>query len=343
MITTFTGRLYPTRAQDTRLRRHLDIHSAVYSAMLCVTQASAEPVSYYQLTNYVRELKRSTMPELAECTTRALNETALRLDRAWLRYYKGLAGPPSAHKTISSIGYIEYRAKLTAEGLFVPGVGRVKYRGTYVDPSMFSRFRTLNVRIDTLGRWHYAITARIRGEPPKRAGLTVVGIDLGLATFATLSTGEKLDPPVRNAAQRRERRRLRRRQEDPSAYLHHCRKWRRRRRDWMHKTTRALVDRWDIIVIEKLDISRMIRENRAGRQIARAGWGLFLNMLRYKAERAGVALVEVNPAHTSADCYICGWRHDLTLRDREFECLRCGCGIDRDVGAARNILRRGLA
>jgi len=78
------------------------------------------------------------------------------------------------------------------------------------------------------------------------------------------------------------------------------------------------------------------------KSIADAAWSGFFTMLSYKAESAGRKLVKVNPAYTTQDCHRCGHRQKLTLADRIYKCPCCGLHIDRDLNAAKNILRLGM-
>lgn len=121
----------------------------------------------------------------------------------------------------------------------------------------------------------------------------------------------------------------------------------------MHKLARRLVETYSFIVVEDLDIREMSRrltkvEREQGKQkysksIYDAGWGLFLGLLESKAAEAGSLVVRVDPRQTTQVCSGCGTlpRGRKVLRQRTHEC-DCGLHVDRDVNAARNILRRGL-
>jgi len=336
---TYKGRLYPTPAQRTALNAQLEASTRLYNRLLAITLDNDKPLSNYTLTAQITQLKRTTMPELYLCHSQALQNVARRLDQAWSRYYKGLSDRPVPKDNVVSMTYPQYRAVPAGGLLRVPKLGQVRVRGSMPEEGV----KTLTVWVDRLGDWFYGLTVERPAalvHPARR--FTAVGVDLGLSTFATLSNGERHHIPTLTPEQLRERIRLRRNPD--RRYLHHLRRWRRRRQDFMHKLSRRLVDRWDIIVLEKLDIARMSRHSGyIGQRVAWAGWGRFLTLLEYKAERAGREVIKVNPAYTSKDCSICGWRADeLTLSDRVLDCERCGCGVDRDLGAARNILRRGL-
>jgi putative transposase len=126
--------------------------------------------------------------------------------------------------------------------------------------------------------------------------------------------------------------------------------------------SRRLVDRYDLIAHEKLQITNMTRRPRprpndeggqdpngaaakAGlnREILSAGWGQLLRMIAYKAEEAGRTVIAVDPRNTSRTCHECGHVDEANRAGTAFCCTACGHQAHADVNAARNILRAGLA
>ncbi len=111
------------------------------------------------------------------------------------------------------------------------------------------------------------------------------------------------------------------------------------RLDFLHKTSRSLVNRYSVISLENLNI-RGITQERFGKQINEAGWGVLASMLCCKAESAGCRVIFVNPSGTTQQCSRCGAVVPKTLADRVHNCPSCGLVLDRDLNAARNILKR---
>jgi putative transposase len=179
-----------------------------------------------------------------------------------------------------------------------------------------------------------------------------VGVDLGLEQFATLSNGEPIPNPRLyqrakkrlSTAQKRLSRRVkgsaRRRKARVLLAKAHL-KVKRARLDFCHKTALDLVERFDVIYVEKLNIRGMVRNHPLAKAISDAGWGLFLGVLRAKAASAGRVVVEVNPAYTSQTCSGCGARVPKKLEDRWHSCPYCGLELHRDHNAARVILKNG--
>lgn len=202
------------------------------------------------------------------------------------------------------------------------------------------RFGCSSFSQDSRGRWYLNLTVdAIAGAP---APDSAVGIDLGLKTLATCSNGEK----VRHAreyraaearlaqAQRAGRKRLVRRIHAKIAA---------RRRDHLHKASAKLAREHSLIVVGNVRPSKIAKTNLA-KSVMDAGWSDFRRMLSYKAIRHGGRCVEVSEAYTTQTCSECGSiagpRGYAGLNERTWRC-DCGAVHDRDVNAARNILRVG--
>ena len=183
-----------------------------------------------------------------------------------------------------------------------------------------------------------------------------MGVDLGITSFAVTSDGDRVANPrhlerkARNLA--RYQRRLARCQKGPAnrakarakvARAH--RKVRNARCDFLHKTTSGLVRGHDLIAIEDLAVTSMVRNRRLAQAISDCGWGEFRRQLQYKCERAGRRLVVVNRWYSSSKtCSACGFLlPELSLSVRTWRCPSCRTRHDRDLNAAKNILAAGLA
>jgi len=111
------------------------------------------------------------------------------------------------------------------------------------------------------------------------------------------------------------------------------------RLDFLHKTSRRLVKQYSEISLENLNIKDMVQE-KYGKQINDAGWGMLTSMLCYKAESAGCRIVFVAAEGTTQECSRCGTIVPKTLLDRVHNCPNCGLILDRDLNSAYNILKR---
>jgi putative transposase len=200
--------------------------------------------------------------------------------------------------------------------------------------------------------WFVAITVeRERKQAIKATYASPVGIDLGITPFATLSTGHTVDNPRVLERRRRRLRRLNRiharrrvggrnraRAARNLAREHY--RIRCARNDFLHKLSTQLAKSHGTLVVESLQVAKMIRNRRLSRCISDAGWAQFGRMLDYKARWYGASLIKADPWYPSSKiCSACGqMKHDLPLGERTYRCEPCGFTLDRDVNAARNLV-----
>lgn len=197
---------------------------------------------------------------------------------------------------------------------------------------------------DACGDWWFCVPVEtVCTDTP--APLEAVGIDLGLKDTATTSDGDKLaagqfyrniERSIANAQKRGHKRQAKR--------LY--RKAANRRKDALHKFTRSTVDQYQKIVIGDVS-SAWLTKTRMAKSVLDAGWGILKTQLQYKGQQAGRCVQVINESNTSRACSGCGCLSGPTGLDmldvRQWTCADCGESHDRDVNAARNILRRAEA
>ncbi len=216
---------------------------------------------------------------------------------------------------------------------------------------------SVTVSQDAAGRWFMSILCE---EIITRLATTekMVGVDLGLKTFALYSDGQHIEHPkllARKAARlARYQRSLARKQKGSENRVkakirvakQHV-KLADARRDFLHKTTTDLVNRFDVIVIEDLHVAGMKRNRHLAKAISDSGWGEFRTLIEYKTQWYGKRLIVIDRWHPSSKlCSTpnCGGKNNhLKLSERSWTCSGCGTLHDRDLNAAKNIRAAGLA
>jgi putative transposase len=214
---------------------------------------------------------------------------------------------------------------------------------------------TVTVSRDAAQRWHISILAESPVEALP-AATAAVGIDAGITSLLTLSTGEKVANPRH---ERRDRLRLARAQRNlarkvkgsanrQKARVKVARVHARiadRRRDHLHKLSTRIIRESQAVIIEDLPVRNMVRNHCLARAISDASWSEFRRMLEYKADWHGRTVVAVDRFYPSSKtCSACGRiAAKMPLSVRDWTCAACGAAHDRDINAARNIRAAGLA
>jgi putative transposase len=214
--------------------------------------------------------------------------------------------------------------------------------------------KTVTLTRAATGKWYVCFSCEVVTTPLAPTEQRI-GVDMGLAAFATLSNGEKIANPRfyrRDAAdlQRVQKRKdtaknaqrwdENRRRKQALAHIHE--RIANRRSDFAHKRSRELVNQYQTIVFEALAPMEMGKRRGMRKSILDVAWSQFISMTIAKAEEAGRTVILVNPRNTSKMCSSCGELVQKTLRDRTHTCPTCGLVLDRDQNAALNILHRGL-
>jgi putative transposase len=357
-------RFYPTSEQASVLSRTFGCARLVYNRALDVRmaawQAERRRLTYPQTSAMLTSWKRTEeLAFLNEVAAVPLQQSLRHLQGAFVAFWEGRARHPRFKTKRRHYDAAEY----TRSGFrFQHGqLTLVKLRGPlnirWSRPlPEGSQPSTVTVSRDPAGRWYVSlrvVDATVRPLPPVQ---THVGIDAGLSSLMTLSTGERITNPRYESQDRarlaRAQRVLSRRQKGSSnrakARLRVARIYARisdRRWDHLHKLTTRLVRENQTIVIEDLHVRGMLSNHSLARAIGDAGWWELRRMLQYKCAWYGRDLVVVNRwLPSSKTCSTCGHLTDqLALSVRNWPCQRCGSWHDRDVNAAKNILAAGRA
>ncbi len=358
MRKAFKFRIYPTKTQKRVLALLLIAACRLYNAALeqrrTVWSSRRQSLNYYDQSRQLKEV-RDAEPELAVLNFSACQAVLRRLQRSFDAFFRriksgGAPGFPrfKSADRFSSITFPSLGDGCQVKGgqLYIQNVGFLKVK---FHREILGTIKTLCLRRDA-GKWYAIFSCEDvpAGEFPKSD--SAIGIDVGLESFATFSTGEKIDNPrwyrkIQErliTAQRRFSHGKSRRARKVMTRLHA--KAANQRLDFQHKLAHRIVCENKLIAVEDLEIMRMIADSPTGlnKSIHDAAWGQFLNILSGKAAEAGRAFVRVPPGGTSSTCYQCGRFRKKSLSERIHACL-CGLVLDRDIHASLNILRLGLS
>ncbi|MDO3704388.1 RNA-guided endonuclease TnpB family protein [Micromonospora sp. C28SCA-DRY-2] len=354
-------RFYPTVEQADQLNRTFGCVRKVYNlALQARTRAwsvDGQRSTYVQSSAWLTEWKRTDdLAFLNEVSSVPLQQTLRHLQAAFAAFWSKRARYPRFKSKRKSRASAEYTrsafrwrdGQLTLAKMDAP-LAIAWSRPLPAEPS------TVTVSRDSAGRWHVAILVEDPGVQPLPPQATAVGVDAGITSLLTLSTGEKITNPRHERVDRRKlasaQRNLSRKTKGSAnrakARLAVARIHARiadRRRDHLHKLSTRLVRENQTVVIEDLSVRNMLRNHRLARAISDAAWSELRHMLEYKAAWYGRTVIAIDRWHPSTKtCSACGRINTtMTLAMRVWTCPGCGSEHDRDVNAANNILAAGL-
>ncbi len=362
MKARYQYRIYPTGQQKRSLTQLFGCVRVVWNDALALSKASGKYPGVNVFSAQLTLAKKTPEREwLKDVSSVPLQQALQDLDVAYRNFFKSIKGerkgpkvkPPRFKKKTNqqSARFAKTAFKLTASNVYLAKIGELKTRWSRPLPSQPS---SVTVIKDCAGRYFLSFVVEI--EPVKLdADNQSIGVDLGIKTFAVLSTGEKIESPGYarlNRKIRREQRKLARRVKGSK------RRERTRlriaklkakisdiRKDFLHKLSTRLVRENSVVALEDLNVSGMVRNRCLSRAISEQGWREFRTMCEAKSnmidERQTVVISRWEP--TSQTCSDCGYRWGkIDLSVREIVCLNCGSVHCRDGNAAKNIEKSGL-
>ena len=375
MRLTYQFRLRPTNSQIDKIEHWLSMLQAQYNYLLAdrfdwyehnrcrvdacpLTCSIAEPRNnpdYHSQKKSFPQLKKNR-PWYGEIQSQVLQDCAKRVKVAFDRFLKGdcngkRSGKPR-FKPLSRYRTFTFpqvkQDCIQGKHISLPKLGKLKVIFHRPIPDGFT-IKTASITRKADG-YYLSLSLECKAVPnstPSARWNKAVGIDLGLKDFLTTSDGEVVSIPqhyrkaekrlkvLQKAVSRKEKGSNKRKKAVRKLAKQH-KKVADTRKDFHFKVVKHLLDRYDIVAHEDLNIKGLSR-TRLSKSVHDAGWGQFLSILKVKAENAGLMSIAVNPGGTSQTCSNCGKTVKKELSDRWHCCSYCGYEADRDLNASINI------
>lgn len=380
--------LYNAGLQERRDAYEIGVkrHPSYYDEETRKQLTREHAVDYYQQKRELVEVKE-VRPEYQEIASHVLQDVILRLKKAFDRFFERVKhgqtpGYPrfQGYNRYTSFTYPDaagWKLETMTRPADKKGIVRVNLRLSNIGTVKLHLHRDMEGTIKTLTikregeHWYAYFTCDIGTPEPLPVSYEDVGIDLGLYHFAALSNGEFIEHPrtYRRAEHRlvkaqqalaRKQRGSHRRHKAVQRVAKEHRTIRNQRRNFQHKVARTLVNRYQVLVLEDLQVKNMTKAPapkqdqatgqylpngaaaKAGlnKSILDAGWSTVVQMIHTKAAWAGRSVIMVNPSKTSQTCPNCQRIREKSLEQRWHSC-ECGCELDRDTAAAKVILDLG--
>lgn len=356
---SFHFRLRPTKKQARALESQLDECRWLYNELLEQRKLAYEELdislSKYQQSMLLPLLKTERV-SLARIHSQVLQNVVDRLDKAFKAFFRrckagenpGFPRFRGMHR-YNSFCYPQSGFSLVGKELKLSKLGNIR---VIMHRPIEGQIKTCSLRKTATGDWNVSFSCEVNVEPlvPQQEA---IGIDVGLEHFATLSNGQEIPNPrffkqgekalakaQRKLAKLKKGSSERQKQGKVAARIHE--RISNQRKDFCHKEAKKIVDQYQYICLEDLNIIKMIERSTFAKNITDASWNQFRQFLTYKAAEAGRKLGLVNPAYTSQDCNRCGYREEKNLSERMHCCKSCGYRVPRDFNAAQNILALGM-
>ena len=363
MILRYRYRCYPELEQKTLLAKAFGCAHVVWNDALALNrqlyQDKSKPFdSGALMQRCITEAKRTEERSwLGEVSASMLQQSVRDLSQAFRNWWqgKGRVRAPNFKKrgnrqSIRACGKEFYP---TETGVRFPKIGVLRLRWSRPLPAEPS---SVTIIKKCSGKYYTSFVVEVEDEKNLPPTPKEVGIDLGLASLAVTSDGDKLAPPrfLRSALRKigrlqrslsRKVKGSRNRNKARLLLANAHEKVGAKRLDFLHKLSTQLIRENQTVVLEDLNVSGMLKNRRLAKSISDAGWRMFRTLLEYKAERYGREVRVISRWEpTSQRCSECGHQDGKKpLSVRTWTCAACGSAHDRDSNAAKNILAAGQA
>ena len=371
-LQAFKFELMPNGEQQRDMRRFAGSRRFIYNKALALQKANYEAggkfIGYMAMTNLLPVWKLEHL-WLKESPSQALQQALKDLERAYKNFFAKRADYPCFKRKGSgeSFRYPDAKQFEIDQGnsrIKFPKLGQIRYRNSR---DVLGTARNITVS-QTGGKWYASIQTKREVEQPVPDATSAIGIDMGIARFASLSDGSFVAPI--NSFKKHEQR-LRKYQRRMSRKVKFSKNWQKirkrvqkvhtcianARKDFLHKTTTTISKNHALVCIEDLQVSSMSKSSKGttdapGKKVAQKsglnkaildqGWGEFRRQLAYKMAWNGGILLAVPAHYTSQTCPCCGHTaKENRLKQAEFLCVDCGYAENADVVGAINVLERG--
>lgn len=359
ILKAFKLRFYPTQEQEELLNKTFGCSRFIWNKRV-ESFNSLDPIIKIVKEKTIREMKEE-FPFLSEVPYNALEQKLMDFQETKKQFFN--------KKRKKKLGRMKFKSKrqrqsfrLSQNGFSIKDgkikaskIGFLKLKGYDLEKIPLESSKQITISKDPSGKFFCSILVKMNIELKPLSG-RMIGIDLGLKDLFILSDGQIINNPrwfrenqskLKNAQKHLSRKkkgsRRREKQKIKVARIHE--KIRNQRMNFLHEVSSVIVSNYDVICIEDLNVSGMMKNHKLSKSIQDASWSSFVSLLSYKCSWYGKTLVKIDRFFPSSKtCSECGFKiEEIELDVREWTCPSCNSFHERDINAARNILVEGFS
>lgn len=354
-------RIYPNKEQIELISKHIGCSRWIYNYALekknRVYQETGVGLSRFDLQKDIPLLKKQEETSwLKEVNSQSLQSSLEHLDNAFTKFFKKTGDYPKFKSkknnkqsfSIQQSTYVDFEnQKLDIPKFKTP----IKIK---ISRIFEGKIKSSTITRTSTGKYFISILVEVPNELPKKKPISedkAIGIDLGIKTFVVLSNGIEIENPKNLKKSLKKLKRIqrkvskkvkgsnnRKKQSKKLAIIHE--KVSNKRNDFLHKTSKFLVDNYDTLCLETLKPSNMVKNHKLTQSLSDISIGNFNSYLDYKSDWYGSNIIRIGQFEPSSKMCSCGKiNNELKLSDRVWTCKSCNTTHNRDLLAANNIKR----